>query len=165
MPILDDRNFEFFSHSADQTRRLGIHLGGYLRQGDIICLEGNLGSGKTTLVQGIGQGWGTLDPVTSPTYVIVNEYRRPDQERLFHLDAYRLDNAQDPAVLDLDRMLTQGPMVIEWAERVKPALPEQYLWIRLTSTALENRTMLFISQGKRYETMIINLRRKIYGDF
>ena len=53
MPILDDRNFEFFSHSPDQTRRLGIHLGGYLRPGDLIAMEGNLGSGKTTLVQGI----------------------------------------------------------------------------------------------------------------
>ncbi len=71
MPILDDRNFEFFSHSPDQTRRLGIHLGGYLRPGDVIALEGNLGSGKTTLVQGIAQGWGVLDPVSSPTYVIV----------------------------------------------------------------------------------------------
>ena len=165
MPILDDRNFEFFSHSADQTRRLGIHLGGYLKCGDIICLEGNLGSGKTTLVQGIGQGWGTLDPVTSPTYVIVNEYRRPDQQRLFHMDAYRLENAHDADVLDLDRMLTQGPIVIEWAERIKPALPDQYLWIRLTATALEQRTMLLISQGMRYETMVANLRRKIYGDF
>ena len=165
MPILDDRNFEFFSHSADQTRRLGIHLGGYLRRGDIICLEGNLGSGKTTLVQGIGQGWGTLDPVTSPTYVIVNEYRRPDQERLFHMDAYRLENALDAQVLDLDRMLIQGPIVIEWAERIKAALPEQHLWVKLTSTALENRTMLFISQGNRFETMLGNLRRKIYGDF
>ena len=165
MPILDDRNFEFFSHSADQTRRLGIHLGGYLRRGDIICLEGNLGTGKTTLVQGIGQGWGTLDPVTSPTYVIVNEYRRPDQQRLFHMDAYRLENALDAEVLDLDRMLIQGPIVIEWAERIKSALPEQHLWIRLTTAALEHRTMLFISRGTRFETMVGNLRRKIYGDF
>jgi len=165
MPILDDRNFEFFSHSAEQTRRLGIHLGGYLKRGDVICLEGNLGSGKTTLVQGIGQGWGTLDPVISPTYVIVNEYRRPDQERLFHLDAYRLENAQDAEILDLDRMMIQGPMVIEWAERIKPALPGEHLWIRLTYTALENRTMLFVSQGRRYETMVGSLRRKIYGDF
>jgi len=165
MPILDDRNFEFFSHSADQTRRLGIHLGGYLRRGDIICLEGNLGSGKTTLVQGIGQGWGTLDPVTSPTYVIVNEYRRPDQERLFHMDAYRLENALDAEVLDLDRMLTRGPIVIEWAERIKTAIPAQHLWIRLASTALEHRTMLLMSRGARYETMVSNLRRQIYGDF
>lgn len=165
MPILDDRNFEFFSRSPDQTRRLGIHLGGLLNLGDVICLEGNLGSGKTTLVQGIGRGWGTLDTVTSPTYVIVNEYRRPDHQRLFHLDAYRLENAQDMDVLDLDRMLEQGPIVIEWAERIKEALPEQHLWIRLAYSAVEHRTMLLRPQGKRFEGMVDHLRRKIYGDF
>lgn len=165
MPILDDRNFEFFSHSPDQTRRLGIHLGGHLRQGDIICLEGNLGSGKTTLVQGIGHGWGTLDPVTSPTYVIVNEYRRPNDELLFHIDAYRLEDSLEAEQLDLDRMLAQGPLVIEWAERIKAALPSQHLWIQLTHSADEHRTMLLVSQGKRYEAMVEHLRRKIYGDF
>jgi tRNA threonylcarbamoyladenosine biosynthesis protein TsaE len=165
MPILDGSNFEFFSHSPDQTRRLGIHLGGYLRQGDIICLEGNLGSGKTTLVQGVGQGWGTLDQVTSPTYVIVNEYRRPNNELLFHIDAYRLEDALEAEHLDLDRMLAQGPLVIEWAERIRDALPDHNLWIRLTFSAVEQRTMLLVPQGKRYEAMVENLRRKIYGDF
>jgi tRNA threonylcarbamoyladenosine biosynthesis protein TsaE len=165
MPILDDRNFEFFSYSPDQTRRLGIHLGAYLNQGDVICLEGNLGSGKTTLVQGIGQGWGTLDQVTSPTYVIVNEYRRPNHQRLFHLDAYRLESALDAEYLDIDRMLTQGPLVIEWAERIKDVLPEDRLWIRLTFMAMEQRTMLLVPQGKRFEAIIAELRRKIYGVF
>ena len=165
MPILDDRNFEFFSHSPDQTRRLGIHLGGYLEPGDVICLEGNLGTGKTTLVQGIGQGWGTLDPVTSPTYVIVNEYRRPSNERFFHLDAYRLESALDAESLDLDRMLIQGPMVIEWADRIKTALPDEHIWIHLTYSALEQRIMLLEPQGKRYESLVENLRRKIYGVF
>ena len=165
MPILDDRNFEFFSHSPDQTRRLGIHLGGYLEPGDVICLEGNLGTGKTTLVQGIGQGWGTLDPVTSPTYVIVNEYRRPSAERFFHLDAYRLESALDAEYLDLDRMLVQGPMVIEWADRIKTALPDEHIWIRLSYSALEQRIMLLVPQGKRYQSLVENLRRKIYGVF
>ncbi len=165
MPILDDRIFEFFSHSADQTRRLGIHLGGHLRRGDIICLQGNLGAGKTTLVQGIGQGWGTIDPVTSPTYVIVNEYRRPDQERLFHLDAYRLENALEAEHLDLDQMMVEGPLVIEWAERIKDALPEQHLWIRFAYSSVEHRTMLLRAQGTRYEALVEQLRRKIYGDF
>ena len=165
MPILDGRNFEFFSHSPDQTRRLGIHLGGNLRAGDIICLEGNLGSGKTTLVQGIGQGWGTLDQVTSPTYVIVNEYCRPNDELLFHIDAYRLENALEAEHLDLDRMLMQGPLVIEWAERIKVALPAHNLWIRLTFSSVEHRTMLLVPKGRRYEAMVDNLRRKIYGDF
>jgi tRNA threonylcarbamoyladenosine biosynthesis protein TsaE len=165
MPILDDRRFEFFSHSPDQTRRLGIHLGGYLRTGDVICLEGNLGAGKTTLVQGIAQGWGSLDPVSSPTYVIVNEYRRPGDERLFHLDAYRLEDAFEAEALDFERMLSQGPLVIEWPERIRETLPEERLWIGLTYTAVEHRAMLISPQGKRYETMVGKLRQKLYGDF
>ena len=165
MPILDDRNFEFFSRSPDQTRRLGIHLGSHLKQGDIICLEGNLGSGKTTLVQGIGQGWGTLDQVTSPTYVIVNEYRRPNDELLFHIDAYRLEDALEAEYLDFDRMLLQGPLVIEWAERIRDVLPVKNLWIRLSFSAEEHRTMLLAPQGERYEQMVEQLRRKIYGVF
>ncbi len=165
MPILTDNNFEFFSHSPHQTRRLGIHLGGYLKAGDVICLEGNLGSGKTVLVQGIAQGWGVLDAVSSPTYMIVNEYRRPDKQRLFHLDAYRLENTLDAEFLDFERMLTQGPIVIEWAERIKTVLPEEYLWVCLEYTGMEHRAMMFRPSGKRYEALVENLRHKLYGDF
>ena len=165
MPILDDRHFEFFSHSPEQTRRLGIHLGGYLRTGDVICLEGNLGAGKTTLVQGIAQGWGALDPVSSPTYVIVNEYRRPGEDRLFHLDAYRLEDALEAEALDFERMLTQGPIVIEWPERILEILPEDHLWIGLEYTAVEHRAMLLSPKGKRYEKIVEKLRQKLYGAF
>jgi len=165
MPILIGNNFEFFSHSPHQTRRLGIHIGGYLKLGDIICLEGDLGSGKTVLVQGIAQGWGALDPVSSPTYMIVNEYRRPDKQRLFHLDAYRLENVLDAEFLDFDRMLAQGPIVIEWAERIKSVLPETYLWIHLDYTGMEHRAMMLNPQGKRYEILVEKVRQKLYGDF
>lgn len=165
MPILDDNNFEFFSHSPDQTRRLGIHLGGYLRPGDVVGLEGNLGSGKTTLVQGIAQGWGVLDPVSSPTYVIVNEYRRADEQRFYHLDAYRLEVTFDAEILDFDRMLSQGPIVIEWVERISEVLPEEYLKIRLDYTGIGHRAMMLNPIGKRFQTMVENLRRKLYGDF
>lgn len=165
MPILDDRILEFFSHSPDQTRRLGIHLGRYLEPGDVVCLEGNLGSGKTTLVQGIAQGWGALDPVSSPTFMIVNEYRRADQTRLFHLDAYRLQNAVDADNLDFDRMLLQGPIVIEWAEKVKGVLPDCYLWITLKYTGLEHRAMMLTPHCNRHKQIVEKLRRKLYGDF
>ncbi len=165
MPILADNSFEFFSHSPHQTRRLGFHLGGTLRKGDVICLEGNLGSGKTVLVQGIAQGWGAMDPVSSPTYVIVNEYRRPDDGRLFHLDAYRLEKTMEAEFLDFDRMMAQGPIVIEWAERIKAAIPEIHLWMFLNYTGVEHRSMLLKPHGQRYESLVEDLRHKLYGDF
>ena len=76
MPILARDAFEFFSRSAEQTQRLGMRLGSLVKPGDLICLSGDLGAGKTTLVQGIARGWGSVDQVTSPTFVLVNVYRR-----------------------------------------------------------------------------------------
>ena len=89
-PILDRNSLEIISRSAEQTRRVGMRLGAMLEPGDIVCLIGDLGAGKTTFVQGLAAGWGSLDPVSSPTFVIVNVYRRLDQRKLYHLDAYRL---------------------------------------------------------------------------
>ena len=92
MPIIEANAFEFFSRSPDQTRRVGMRLGAMLRSGDVVCLDGDLGSGKTTLVQGVAAGWGSTDAVSSPTFVLVNIYRREDDVRLAHLDAYRLED-------------------------------------------------------------------------
>src|SRR5215213_1503208 len=76
MPVLDAHMMDYFSRSPEQTRRIGMRLGGALQAGDVICLQGDLGAGKTTFVQGIAQGWRSLDAVSSPTFIIVNVYRR-----------------------------------------------------------------------------------------
>jgi tRNA threonylcarbamoyladenosine biosynthesis protein TsaE len=163
MPILDPRTVEFFSRSPEQTRRLGFRLGSLMRSGDLICLSGDLGAGKTTLVQGIAQGWGSLDSVSSPTFVLVNEYRRPDGHCLFHLDAYRLASAWEAEDLDLDRMLENGPLMVEWPERIKSVLPPAYLWIALRWIADEHRGMTFNSLGERYNDMLAEFRKKVFG--
>ena len=82
MPILSPHSLEIISRSPEQTRRVGMRLGAMLQVGDVVGLCGELGSGKTTLVQGIGAGWGSLDAVTSPTFVLVNVYRRTDGQNL-----------------------------------------------------------------------------------
>src|SRR5512146_3538247 len=120
-----------------------MRLGGVLDPGDLVCLQGELGAGKTTLVQGMAQGWGSLDPVSSPTFVLVNEYRRPDGTRLFHMDAYRLESGAEAAELDLDWMLSEGALVIEWPERVQAILPEDALRVGLQEVAEEQRQMFF----------------------
>lgn len=163
MPILDDRSFEFFSHSPEQTRRVGIRLGSYLQPGDVVCLEGNLGAGKTTFVQGISQGWGSLDPATSPTYVIVNEYHHPELGILFHMDAYRLAECSDAEMLDIDSMLNRGVLVVEWAERIKAILPEDNLWVKMKWTSAEQRYMHFIGNGTRHEALKTQLKQSIFG--
>lgn len=163
MPILDSNTLEFFSRSPEQTRRVGMRLGGLLQAGDVICLQGELGAGKTTLVQGLAQGWGSLDSVSSPTFVLVNVYRRPDTAQLFHLDAYRLESAPEAEELDIDNLLAQGPLVVEWPERVEPVLPGERLWVKLEYVAEEHREMRFTTRGEHYEHLLAALRRAVYG--
>ncbi len=102
MPILDANSLDYFSRSPEQTRRMGMRLGALLDRGDIVCLSGDLGAGKTTLVQGIAKGWGSLDAVSSPTFILVNVYRRLDGSTLAHLDAYRMQSALEAEDLDLE---------------------------------------------------------------
>ncbi|NTU74656.1 MAG: tRNA (adenosine(37)-N6)-threonylcarbamoyltransferase complex ATPase subunit type 1 TsaE [Anaerolineaceae bacterium] len=154
---------EFFSRSPDQTRRLGMRLGSLLQPGDVIGLSGDLGAGKTTLVQGIAQGWGSLDAVSSPTFVLVNQYRRPDGQVLYHLDSYRLGSVEEAIDLDLDIMMENGALVVEWAELIKPALPKDTLWIQLRWVADERRNMVFTPTGERYEKIMAEFRHQVFG--
>lgn len=165
MPILDDNTLEYISRSAEQTRRLGLRLGALIHSGQVIFLIGDLGAGKTTLVQGLVQGWGSSDPVTSPTFVLVNEYHRPDNERFFHLDAYRLTSAEEGEDLDIDRMLSEGVLVVEWPERILRALPSEALTIRMTWMAEEQRGLVITANGERYQPLVDEIRQKLYGGY
>jgi tRNA threonylcarbamoyladenosine biosynthesis protein TsaE len=163
MPILDAHSLEFFSRSPEQTRRLGIRLGGLLRRGDLLVLIGELGAGKTTFVQGLVQGWGSLDKVSSPTFVLNNVYRRPDGQILNHLDAYRIESAFEAEELDIDLMLEKGALVIEWGERIQAALPTEQLRIYMHWVTDEQRGMLFSPQGKHYEKILAEFRAVAFG--
>jgi tRNA threonylcarbamoyladenosine biosynthesis protein TsaE len=129
----------------------------------VICLQGDLGAGKTTFVQGIANGWGSQDSVSSPTFIIVNVYRRGDEARLFHMDAYRLDSTLEAEELDLDAMLAQGALLIEWPERMSGLVPHERLWIKLEHVDEEEREMKFRATGKRYDDLLEVLRRAAYG--
>jgi len=163
MPIMDPHSLEFFSRSPEQTRRIGMRLGGLLVAGDVVGLQGELGAGKTTLVQGIAQGWGSLDPVSSPTFILVNIYRRPDGIKLFHLDAYRIESTAEAEELDLDAMLSQGPLVLEWPERIEAVLPGERLWVKMEDVSDENRQMYFSAHGERHECLLAGLRQALFG--
>ncbi len=163
MPVLDRESLELISRSAEQTRRAGMRLGALLLPGDLICLSGDLGSGKTTLVQGLAAGWGSLDPTSSPTFVLVNMYRRPEADVLFHMDAYRLNGAHEAADLDIELMLEQGPLVVEWADRIEKILPTERLWVKLQWVDEDQRDLVFSARGRRYAGLISHLRRRFYG--
>lgn len=163
VPILRAGAFEMFSNSPEQTRRLGMQLGGLLESGDLVCLEGELGSGKTTLVQGLAAGWGSPSAVTSPTFVLVNVYRRPDGAQLAHLDAYRLTGAREADALDIDLLLDQGALVVEWAQNIDAALPTECLWMKLIWSDEERRRIEIRPQGERYQPMAAALQETVFG--
>lgn len=119
---------------AAATHSLGKALGQALPAGSVILLEGDLGAGKTTLVQGLAEGLGISDAVVSPTFTLINEYHE-GRLPLYHLDLYRLEPAE-VANLYLETYwegieMPAGIVAIEWAERL-PYLPPNYLQIRLT---------------------------------
>ena len=163
MAVIEKGSFEVISRSPTQTRRVGMRLGELLLPGDVICLEGNLGAGKTTLAQGIASGWGSYDSVTSPSYVLVNVYRRLDQKLLYHLDAYRLSGPEEAIDLDIDALLSQGPLVVEWADKIKDALPEGHLWMKMRSINDEQRDFVVNARGDRHKVLLEQLRGDIYG--
>lgn len=123
------------------TQELGVYLGQRCPAGTVLLLSGNLGSGKTTLVQGIGAGLGILDPISSPTFTLVNEYLE-GRIPLYHVDLYRLSPAEvEPLGLDLywdAEENTPGIVAIEWAERMTFAPPEA-ITIHLTYGEPEGR--------------------------
>ena len=122
------------SKSPEETFRIGRILADGLEAGDVVALTGELGSGKTCLTQGIANGLGVPESyvVTSPTFTLINEYpgRRVD---LYHLDVYRLKGCADLAEMGYDEYLSgRGVMVIEWAEKIRGAVPVDALFVVMT---------------------------------
>ncbi len=164
MPILDERTLEFFSHSPEQTQRIGVRLGELLPKEAILLLAGDLGAGKTTLAQGIARGWGSLDLVTSPTFVLINQYRRADGLVLYHVDAFRLSGSAEAEALGLEELFWQpGPIMIEWPERIQEILPAEFLRIELHWAEDSRRNLNFVARGAEYERLLRDFRKAAFG--
>lgn len=165
MAILDDRTLDFTSTSVAQTERLGIRLGELLEPRDVICLSGELGAGKTTLARGIGRGWGTALRVTSPTFVLINEYPRPhDGAVLYHIDCYRLERPEDIMTVGLEDILDgDGAVMIEWPEHIVELLPPDRLWITLAYDSVTKRRLRLSAGGARATDLLSDFRKNTFG--
>lgn len=165
MPILKEGELDIISISAEQTRRLGMRLGSLLERGDVVCLSGDMGAGKTAFAAGIGAGWGAREPLTSPTFNLVHQHSRDrDDQILFHLDCYRLKGVDEVESLGLDDILSaRGPVLIEWPEQIDAALPEKRLWVELRTVDATRRNLIFEGIGDHYAQMIVRLRELAYG--
>lgn len=144
--------------SINETIKLGATLGSLISKGDVVALTGELGSGKTTLIKGIAKGLGVKDTryVNSPSFVIVKEYK--GKIPLYHLDVFRLD---DPSTLDTvgykEFFYGDGATVIEWADKIRELLPDEYLDIELFVKGEKEREIKIKAYGNRYENLLKHL--------
>ncbi len=155
------------SRSVEETQAFGERLGRRLRPGDVVALRGELGTGKTTLIQGIAKGLG-LDPavVKSPTFVLVREYPVPSavgagpsgDATVAHVDGYRLSGAPAAAWLDMELIVSPAKItLIEWAERFEGLLPDDHLEVRLEHVSTNRRRLTLIPHGARADALTVNL--------
>lgn len=142
------------SNNVEETFGIGMKLGAVLQKGNIVCLSGDLGAGKTAFTKGIGSGLCISEYVTSPTYTIINEYvgRIP----LYHFDVYRLDNVEEMYELGYEEyFFGDGGVVIEWADNIKDIIPSERLWITILKTDDENKREIILEPtGDNYQSLI-----------
>jgi tRNA threonylcarbamoyladenosine biosynthesis protein TsaE len=129
------------SPDPETTRAIAATLAVAAKAGDLICLWGELGAGKTQFAKGFGAGLGVTATINSPSFVLMAEYagRLP----LFHIDLYRLETAEDAIAGGLiDERQASGVTLVEWPDRLGPALPDQRLDVRIDGTGEEPRTIV-----------------------
>lgn len=142
---------QFLVNSVESTTEIGIKLGKLLNSGDIICLTGDLGTGKTHITKGIASGLGVTDHITSPTFTIVNEYDS-GRLKLYHFDVYRVSDPDEIYAIGFDDYIfSDGVSIIEWANYIEEILPKDYLHINIEKD---------LSQGEDFRKITINA----YGD-
>ncbi len=146
----------FQTTSAGETRALAARLGALLHPGDVVCLIGDLGAGKTTFTQGLALGLGLPpdEPVNSPTFTLVAEHpggRIP----LYHFDVYRLPDSSGLYDLAFDEYLSSdGVVVIEWADKITDALPPERIDIVLTAEGADTRHIGMVAHGAMNQAII-----------
>ncbi|WP_255263821.1 tRNA (adenosine(37)-N6)-threonylcarbamoyltransferase complex ATPase subunit type 1 TsaE [Peptoniphilus sp. oral taxon 386] len=148
---------ELILNNLEETKKFGEKLGSLLKKGDVVCLNGDLAAGKTTLTKSIGIGMGIDDYITSPTFTIVNEYY--GKLNLYHFDTYRLEGDNDVYYLGFDEYFYgDGVCVVEWADRISSSLPECYLELNITQLDENKRKIEINAVGDRAKELMEDLR-------
>lgn len=138
----------FISNSETDTEKFAFELARTLPPGTVITLDGDLGAGKTVFARGFARGLGITEPVSSPTYTIVQEYNLPQKGRLYHLDLYRISGVQAALAFGVDEFLDdpEAYALVEWPERIDGIIPEDALHIQIKHTGNESREISVAGQ-------------------
>lgn len=145
---------EFIINNVEDTLSLGKKLGSKVKSGDIICINGDLGAGKTHFTKGIAEGLGIEDHITSPTFTIVNEYEG-GRLKLYHFDVYRVNDPDEIYAIGFDEYIfDKGVSVIEWSNYIEELIPEDYLSVNISKLQEQGenfRKIVLIPHGSRYD--------------
>ncbi len=150
---------QIISRSEKETLNLAKALAENFRQKDVLCLFGQLGSGKTVFAKGVALGLGiTKDDITSPTFILIHEYLK-GRLPLYHFDLYRLEHEQDILELGYEEYLYgEGVAVIEWADKLMHLMPKEYLRVNLEVWGENKRKIELVAVGERYQELIKSLK-------
>ena len=146
---MEENEYKFTSHSVDETLEIAQNIESDKFPGMVICLNGELGSGKTIFVKGFASGLGIQESITSPTFNIVKEYL-DGEAPLYHMDVYRLEDSNEDIGFS-DYFNKDGICIIEWAELIEDKLPEKRLDVVFKMIDENTRVLKFIPHGKEYE--------------
>lgn len=152
-------NYIYNSKSETDTKKLAIKMASMLKKGDLIVLCGELGSGKTKFTEGFLTYFGLGNEISSPTFTIVNEYKK-DDINIYHFDVYRLEDSSEFYAIGGDEYFENGICLIEWGELIEDALPNEYIKIDFSrDDSNENERILNIqSIGNKYDNIIDSLK-------
>jgi tRNA threonylcarbamoyladenosine biosynthesis protein TsaE len=145
---------EFLVDNVSKTLELGRKLGALANSGDIICLTGDLGTGKTHISKGFAEGLNITEHITSPTFNIVNEYHS-GRLTLYHFDVYRVNDPDEIYAIGFDEYIFgDGVSLIEWANYIEELIPEEYLHINIKKVpelGEDYRQITLKAYGSRYD--------------
>ena len=145
----DNMDYKVTAYDESETINIAQNLESEKFENMIICLEGDLGSGKTIFTKGFAQALGIEENITSPTFNIIKEYLNGEMP-LYHMDVYRLDGNTDGVGIE-DYFKKGGVVIIEWADMISDILPEERLDIKFKIVDEETRVLTFIPHGQKYE--------------
>jgi len=137
------------SNSPEETEKIAFQVGKELQVGDVVCLNGELGSGKTVFTKGLAKSLGVQDYITSPTFTIVNEYM--GQIPVYHFDVYRINDPQEMYEIGFeDYIFGDGVTIIEWSDNISEILPKEsiYIYIKKDITKGENYREIIVKGGR-----------------